>query len=430
MCHDKEEIMSDLNRAITLVENGQVDEGLAIIKDIEKQSDHETKFSIAELYYNWGLVDKAKSIIDELLLLYPDEGELYIFAAELLIDLDDEDEAIEMLLEVRHDDPQFLRALLLLADLYQLQGLDEVAEEKLRVAEKHSPDEPIISYGLGEFYLERGDFLRSIPYYKKALAAKDQLKDINIELRLGEAFGASGQFEEALTYYEKGLKDDVELSALFGYAYTALQLAQYKTSIEAFNRLKDMDPQYTSLYPYLANAYEAEHLYEEAVQTLEEGIKVDEYNESLYLAAGKLSLKLKDTKQAEDYLRTLLSLNPSHFEGTQTLAALLKHEERFSEVVELIEHCQGYGEEDPLFDWFLANAKHEEEQFEEALQLYNRAKEHFHHDPDFLEEYGYFLLEMGQRGDALVILRKSLALDHKRIELEEKIFDLESSFDN
>ncbi|WP_269757997.1 hypothetical protein [Thalassobacillus sp. C254] len=63
-------------------------------------------------------------------LLIIDEGELYILAAEIAIDLDEEEDAIEWLLEIKEEDSTFLQAQLLLADLYQLQGLDEVAEDK------------------------------------------------------------------------------------------------------------------------------------------------------------------------------------------------------------------------------------------------------------------------------------------------------------
>ncbi|GAF19841.1 TPR repeat protein [Bacillus sp. JCM 19046] len=100
-------------------------------------------------------MEQAKHIINQLLELYPDEGSLFILAAEMMIDADEEDEAIEQLLEVREDDDSFLQAQLLLADLYQLQALDEVAEQKLLAAAKKAPEEMIITYALGEFYLDQ-----------------------------------------------------------------------------------------------------------------------------------------------------------------------------------------------------------------------------------------------------------------------------------
>src|SRR5699024_3854265 len=114
-------------------------------------------------------------IIDELLMYYPQEGELYVFSSELLIDLGDEDGAIEQLSLISEDDEAFLQAQLLLADLYQMQSLDEVAEQKLLAEAKKAPEVIVISYGLGVFYLERGDYLKSIPYLKKAVHANGKL---------------------------------------------------------------------------------------------------------------------------------------------------------------------------------------------------------------------------------------------------------------
>ncbi|UTW69741.1 tetratricopeptide repeat protein [Anaerobacillus sp. HL2] len=52
-----------------------------------------------------------------------------------------------------------------------------------------------MQFGLGEFYLSRGDYLKSIPYYKRALPYQNELDGTNIALRLAEALSASGDFE-------------------------------------------------------------------------------------------------------------------------------------------------------------------------------------------------------------------------------------------
>src|SRR5690554_5666978 len=136
---------------------------------LSKTADDELKRTITELYYELGLVDRALQLVEELMFHYPDHGELFAFAAECYMELGQEDEALELLQEIHENDPAFVQAQLLLADLYQNQGMDEVAEQKLLRAEKLTKGEPIILYGLGEFYLSRGDYQQSIPYLKKVL---------------------------------------------------------------------------------------------------------------------------------------------------------------------------------------------------------------------------------------------------------------------
>ena len=330
-----------------------------------------------------------------------------------------------MLLEVNENDPVFLQGQLLLADLYQMQGLHEVAEQKLLRAIELAPNESIVAYGLGEFYFERGDYKKSIRYFKQVIQQNEKLPNVNVELRLAEAYSATGLFEDAIPYYQKGLTENVELSSLFGFGFTAYQLGDYRLAIEQLLVLKELDPEYGSLYPYLAKAYEAQYLYDDAIKVLNEGIKLGDFNEELYLLAGKLSLKMKNSENGEEYLRQVLAINPSHFEAVRTLAALLKEEERFEELLELIDYIKDFGEDDPLFTWFEASAHSKLESFEMADGLYKEISLHFENDPDFLEEYGQFKLENGERKLAKKMFLQAISLDPSRIYLHELLMDLE-----
>ncbi|MFC0559895.1 tetratricopeptide repeat protein [Halalkalibacter alkalisediminis] len=417
--------MNVIEKAIQDIENGSVNEGLSELARIEKQADHQMKYDIAEIYHSLGHIEKAKKIIDELLMLYPDEGTLYALAAELLIDMDQEDEAIELLLEIKEDDPAFLQAQLLLADLYQMQSLDEVAEQKLLLAAQKAPEETIISYGLGEFYLERGDYIKSIPYFKKAVHGSEPIPNVHVELLLAEAYSASGQFEDALTYYKEGLKNHLEPNALFGYGFTAYQVGDMILAIEQLESLLALDPDYSSLYPYLAKAYEAEGRLDDALETLKNGIKVDEFNEQLYVHAGKLSFKRQQPEEGEQFLRKVIAINPSNIDAVQTLAAYFKHNNLFDELLDLMTHMKEYGEEDTLFTWYEATALKELDEFEDAYKRYVEIEAHFKEDIDFLEEFGYFLLEYGMRAEAKKKLQQYLIFEPENADIIELLESLD-----
>lgn len=417
-------VIKEIEKAIAAIELGDVDKGLGDLKQLLKRADHQSKYDIAQVFHELGHVEQAKEIIDELMMLYPDEGSLNALAAELLIDMDQEDEAIELLQDITEDDEAFLQAQLLLADLYQMQSLDEVAEQKLLLAFKKAPDEMIISYGLGEFYLERGDYVKSIPYLKKAVHSGEEIKDIHLELRLAEAYSASGQFEDALIYYQRGLKNHLEPHALFGYGFTAYQLEDMVLAIEQFEALKALDPDFSTVYPYLAKAYEAEGRVDDALETLKAGMSVDEFNESLYIHAAKLSFKKNTAIDGEAFLRQAIAMNPSNVEAVHTLAAFLKHEEMFEELLDLMKHMKEYGEEDVLYTWYEATALKEQDHYDEAYTLYMEIEGQLQEDVDFLEEYGYFLLEYGQRARAKQIFSELLKLQPERGEIQELLADL------
>ncbi|UOE92328.1 tetratricopeptide repeat protein [Alkalihalobacillus sp. LMS39] len=409
-----------IEQAFKKIEQGEIADGLKQLEQIEKEADHETKYMVAQAYYELGHLEASKRIMDELIMLYPDEGELYIFSAELLIDLDEEDEAIDMLLEVKETDGVYVQAQLLLADLYQLQGLEEVAEQKLMNAMKKAPNEPIVSLGLGEFYLERGDYQKSIPHLKKALYANEPtFESFHIELRLAEAFSAAGEFEEAIEFYQKGLKEHDDPMSRFGYAYTVYQLEDFETAVQQFTKVKEQDPSFSSLYPYLAKSYEALHKYKDALHTIEEGLKIDEYNEGLYVQGAKLCFKTGDASKAENLLRQVISLNPSYFEAVRTLASYFKHEENYDDLLELIEHIEEFGEQDPLLTWYQAYGLWKEDDFNAAREAFAKVTEHFAEDAEFCEDYGMFLMESGYRKEGTELLQRAISLDNERSHLVE-----------
>ena len=67
------------------------------------------------------------------------------------------------------DDPNYPEALLLLADLFQMEGLYEVSEQKLLEAKKLLPNEGVIDFALGELYSEEGKFIEAIRCYEIVL---------------------------------------------------------------------------------------------------------------------------------------------------------------------------------------------------------------------------------------------------------------------
>ncbi|HHY21633.1 MAG TPA: hypothetical protein GX525_07075, partial [Bacilli bacterium] len=169
------EFNNTIEKIVDDIAAGHVEEGLAQLESLEKTANDEQKYTLAEAYFELGHIELAHALIDELLEIYVDEGELYAFKAELLIDDGKEDEAIEILLEISEQDPAYLRGQLLLVDLYQLQGLDEVAEQRLISAYEQNKSEPLLVYALGEFYLQRGDYNKSIPYLKQSYYNKEAL---------------------------------------------------------------------------------------------------------------------------------------------------------------------------------------------------------------------------------------------------------------
>ena len=418
--------MVRLSDAIAKIEEGNVSTGLDMLKEMATKANDDLLIEIAETYVHLGLLEDALYLLDQLLQKYPDHGELRILTAECLIDLDKEDKAIQYLNRIDETDEHYLNALLLLADLYQSQGLEEVAEQKLLRASRISPDEPVISYALAEFYLSQGRVHQAIPFYEKILDEPGiDLPIESIMVNYAEALSMNGDFEKALSYYEKGLKKQPLLDHLFKYGYTALRAEQFEKAIEAFEKLRTIDPHYATLYPHLASAYEAIGALDEAMDALESGMKVDEVNDELYYFAAKLSLKLGNRDQAKTLLKKTLTLNPESTKANHMLLSILKQEKRDREVIDHILQLKDSGEDDPSFEWDLADAYHSLEEYELARNHYENAYAFFKEDAQFLAQYGHFLLEEGDHKKALKHFRKALEMEGHREDLHELVAALE-----
>ncbi|WP_102274763.1 tetratricopeptide repeat protein [Cytobacillus massiliigabonensis] len=411
--------MEKVDKIITLIENGQHEEAMEQQKQILLQGSHEERFVLAEELFQYGFVEEAKALFERLLEAYPEEGELLVLLAEANIDLGQEDEAILVLERVQEDDPSFPQSLLLLADLYQMEGLYEVSEQKLQKAKSILPDEIIIDFALGELYAEQGKFLEATRSYEKVLLNEDVIGGVNVNQRMAEVLSVGGAFEEALPYYEQALDEKIEINTLFSYAFTALQAGFNRTAIEKFNELMELDPEYHSLYLNLAKAYEREEELENSYQAIRMGIKQDEYNKDLYLYGGKLALKLGKEEEAEKLFRESLALDPEFTEAAVTLTKLFLKQDRYEDVLEITGMMNDLEEEEPRLLWDAAIAHQQLEEYSQALNKYDSAYTFFKEQPDFLSDYGYFLIEEGKTAEAAEIFNRLIKIEPNNLEFQD-----------
>ncbi|MEC1521485.1 tetratricopeptide repeat protein [Neobacillus niacini] len=388
--------MDRVNKIITMLENGQHNEAINEYNVVLTKGQPDEKFLLAEEMFQFGFLDESKVLVENLLTIYPEEGELLVLLGEILVDAGDEEQAILELEKISEHDPSFGQSLLLLADLYQVQGLYEVCERKLQQAKDILPDEVIIDFALGELYSDQGEVTKALKSYEAVLKEQQEVAGVSIYQRMAELLSASGEFEEALFYYDKAIDEKLEINTLFGYAFTALQAGYNRTAIERFEELKGLDPEYHSLYLHLAKAYEREEELDKSLNIIQEGIKQDEFNKDLFFFGGKIAIKLTQPDLAEQYFREALALDPGFTEAALTLNKLFFQQERYEAVIDLISQLDFVEDEEPQLLWDSALAYDKLEEYSVALDKYESAYTFFKNNEAFLNDYGYFLIEEGK----------------------------------
>lgn len=157
-----------------------------------KNDDDDSLLSLGQYLESIGFLQEAKVIYVKLAPKYP---EVNINLAQIVAEDDAIEEAFLYLDHISKDSPDYLNALLVMADLYDLEGLTDVAKEKLLEASQIS-DDPLILFGLAEIELDLGQFQEAITNYSK-LDNRDilELTGISTYQRIGRAYASLGKFE-------------------------------------------------------------------------------------------------------------------------------------------------------------------------------------------------------------------------------------------
>lgn len=403
--------MTNLQEIQKAVEQGDPNLLNTLLESYLLQGDPDEQYGLSEWLAEIGFVEEAIKILEHLQYIFPDEAQLTIDRANLLIDADREDDALNALMEVPKDDELYAQALVTLADLFQLQGLLEAAESRLNEAIELMPDEPLLQQARAELLLDSGRYLESAKIYQELEAQQVVIEGVNLSERLAEVYSAGAAYEEALPYYEKALENQAAPDVLFGAAFAAFQTRQYEMAVRRLDELIGIDSDYFSAYLLKAQSLNMAEDYEAAYQAISEGIARDEFDKELYLFAGKLAMKLGKADEGVGHLRQAIALDPEYMEAIYTLVSYFHAEERDEEVLELAGMVIESGD-----DWaglypMIAESHERTEDYEQATVYYEKAYPAFKDDAAFLKKYALFLIEEGKRGAALEIIKELQLLE-------------------
>ncbi len=409
--------LNTIEQAIEMIHAGEIEEALSLLNETAISADIDTKLEISQIFVELGNHDLAEAVLEDILNTEPGNSEAKILLADIMTDDNKDEQAIELLNEIQDGDDNFLQALVQLADLYQAQGLFEVAEQKLLIAKNIAPDEPIIDFALGELLFSSGEYHKSIVYYEKLKSKTEEFAGVNIASRLAEAYALNGEFESSLHYYQSLDTEDPE--TLFRYGFLAYKSERYEIAIQAWEKLLEEELEYPSVYLYLAKAYEEEGMLDEAYQAGNQGVEMDPFNKEMWFTAGRITLKTGNTDQAFDLVKKAISLDNEYQEALLFLVEAYKKREDYDEIIHLLTEQVDIEPLDGIFYWELAKAYNEEEEFKQALNAYQNAYNKIKQDTDFLKDYGYFLVEEGRTSLALEIFEEYLVLEPSDFDVQQ-----------
>ncbi|TVV31665.1 tetratricopeptide repeat protein [Weissella cibaria] len=415
-------------RMLDELSGGQLEDAKKSFASSLRYDDDDTVYSLAEELYGLGFSSQAKRAYQKLLEKYPDEDQLRTALADIAIDEDKTDEAIAYLAEISPESNAYIESLLVLADLYQSEGLNEAAEAKLREAYDLAPEESIIKFALAEFYFATGQYNTAIPFYRELLQAGERrFSGLDIASRIGVAYALVGNFKNALGYLEQIKTTDLTPDVRFqlGMTYAADPETADK-AIDALEELQEIDPSYAGLYEPLGQLYEDTNDQEQALITYQAGIAVDAFNTTLYQRAAAVAQIQGEDEEADRIYREALENNPEDLTLTIGYSNLLVAMGDHVGNINLLNAFSGEddSETDPQLYWNLAQSYTALEDFEMATKYWNAALPFFLDNINFLKPAYYYFREEGETAlaeEALFNYTQLAPNDYEMAELYDQL---------
>lgn len=372
----------------------------------------EELLELADYLESIGFFPQAKRIYETLAPHYP---EAYISLAQIASEDGQVEEAFAYLEEITSDSDWYVTALLVKADLYQMEGLPDVAREKLAEAKQLS-DEPLVTFGMAEIDFELGNFNQAIKEY----ASLDnrmiyEQTGVSTYQRIGVSYASLGKFEVAIEFLEKSLEIEYDDAVAFELATILYDQKEYQKANLYFKQIDTISPEFEGYEYGYALSLHAEHQTEEALRLTQQGLSKNPFDTRLLLIASQLSYELHDERKAEDYLLKAKDNAEDLEEIALRLSNLYLEQERFDEVLKFEEQDI----DNVLTKWNIARAYQALEQTTAALERYRLLLSDLKENPEFLEQYIYLLREMGDFEEAKHQAEHYLHLVPDDVEMQE-----------
>ena len=398
------------------------------------QALEEQDLTKAEHYFVKALENDPNDLLYELATylegigFYPQAKEIYLKIVEEfpevnlnLAAITSEDgkieEAFAYLEEIQADSDWYVSALALKADLYQLEGLTDVAREKLLEALTYSED-PLLILGLAELDSELENYQEAIQGYAQ-LDNRTIYEQTGISTyqRIGFAYAQLGKFETATEFLEKALELEYDDQTAFELASLYFDREEYQKAVLYFKQLDTISPDFEGYEYGYSQALHKEHQVQEALRIAKQGLEKNPFETRLLLAASQFSYELHDTSGAENYLLAAKEDADDTEEILLRLATIYLEQERYEDILDL----QSDEPENLLTKWMIARSYQEMDDLDTAYDHYQELAGDLKDNPEFLEHYIYLLRELGYFEEAKVNAQSYLKLVPDDVQMQELI---------
>jgi putative PEP-CTERM system TPR-repeat lipoprotein len=342
----------------------------------------ETGVAMAKVYLRTSRYDEARRHVEDVLRKEPAHSDALYVLAQIQLDQDDMDGAIETYGRIVKGHPSDTLAWFRKGVLYLKTGKNDEAMSISGRLMKEFPKRPegYRLRGIALFY--KMDFDGAIVALQKSLAIEDNSAS---HYFLGLSHYYEDEPEQALGHFQRVL--DFEPAQMQSRTMVALILLKQDRTDDAIIEIKralEIDENNAFAYNVLGSAYMAKGMYEEGLEALNKAIELDPGLVVAHIKKGLFSLSTGKLKQAETELTTAVKIAPEVLNSRVILASYYIKNKKYERAVKVLKEGIKGQSTDAVFYSLAAEAFLLDNKVPEAIAYLYKAKEA---NPDYFISY-------------------------------------------
>ena len=370
---------------------------------------------IIDYYLDQDKLVQALKAADLGLDLFKFTATFYQKRAEILLELNRLDEALESLETAATFSPKETSIFLLKADVHTLQGdylkAIDLVNQALEDADEN--DKIDLYLELADVYEEWGKYYEVIEQLQKCLSLdpynEEALNRMWFSTELTEKYAESAAFHSQLVE-----KHPYNATAWYNLAHAYNGLDKAEKALEAFEFVVAIDEEYDLAYIDMGDLFYKQENYDRAINMYTEAIEKGSAKKEIYYQIAKAYQHLNKNVKAREYLKKSINIDPYYAKAFHRLGLNYLESNLSKNAISPLERAVKIDNKNYEYLNSLAAAYFLNKKEEEALNCYYKMLEINEADKRIYLNIVSILYEQGRVGDAIETIEQSLELfeDH------------------
>ncbi len=404
--------------AFELYEDGEMAQAFAQLRQAIEINPQNSSW-----YFNAGLTLDAMERYDDAIIAYeeaqalsPDDPEILNSLAVDYTRLGQYDLAITIFERIEEIDPAFEPCYCNRIITYTEMDLHEQAEQMFYIAQQINPDCPICFYNIGNSLFIRQQYKKAVWCWGKTAEIEPTHPQINY--RIAQAHWADGNNHLARVHFLKELRENPgDVDVILDFGICLLKSGDFQGACEKFNRILELDPDFSEALFYLGEMALAQNDHTLATRFFSKASKQNAQLTGPRYRLAQLALNAGRTNQAHQYLRREHTLNITDPEVLLSMASMFIQLKDPDSATDCLLRIIDDDHESTEAFYCLGVALAMRREYEGALSFFDHAVNLGGNDLDILADAAYLYLKTANLELALKMITTAqlLAPDNKAV---------------